>query len=120
MLPDFISPGNPLDLSSRATDREYVKALRLAIKHDVADIFVLGVTANERLTGSLVEGVAELSRRQGVPVIAYCKGNGEGSTMARFLSGAGVPAYPSVHRAATVAGAFARYHSRRERTTVEG
>jgi acyl-CoA synthetase (NDP forming) len=120
MLPDFISPGNPLDLSSQATDREYVKALRLAIKHDVADIYVLGVTASERLTGSLVEGVAELSRRASVPVVAYCKGNGEGSTMARFLSGAGVPAYPSVHRAATVAGAFARYHSRRDRTTSEG
>ena len=120
MLPDFISPGNPLDLSSQATDREYVKALRLAIKHDVADMYVLGVTASEWLTGSLVEGVAELSRRHGVPVVAYCKGNGEGSAMARFLSGAGVPAYPSVHRASTVAGALTKYHSRRERTMAEG
>lgn len=120
LLPDFISPGNPIDLSSQATDREYIKAMRLAIKHDVADIVVLGVTANERLTGSLVEGIADLSRRHGMPVVAYCKGNGEGSAMARFLSGAGVPAYPSVHRAATVAGACAGYHLRRKDATAKG
>jgi acyl-CoA synthetase (NDP forming) len=119
LLPDFISPGNPIDLSSQATDRVYVEALRLAIKHDVADMVLLGITANERLTGALVEGIADLSRRHGLPVVAYCKGNGEGSSMARFLSGAGVPAYPSVHRAATVLGACAKYHLNRQ-TQTEG
>jgi acyl-CoA synthetase (NDP forming) len=79
---------------------------------------VIGVTANEG-SRAAVEGVASLATPWR-SAVAYCKGNGEGSTMARFLSGAGVPAYPSVHRASTVAGALARYHSRRERTTSEG
>jgi len=110
LLPSFISPGNPIDLSSQATDREYVQALRLAIEHDVADLVLLGITANERLTGSMVESISELSRRHALPVVAYCKGAGMPESMARYLSVAGVPAYPSVHRAATVAGACAAYH----------
>ncbi len=113
LLPSFISPGNPIDLSVQATDREYVQALRLAINHDVADIMLLGITANERLTGSMVESVADMSRRHGLPVVAYCKGAGLPESMSRYLSIAGVPAYPSVHRAATVAGACAAYHLRK-------
>jgi acyl-CoA synthetase (NDP forming) len=119
VLPPFISPGNPVDLSSEAGNAEFIEALRLAAKSDAFDIFIVGITANERIDGGLARGLGELLGKTGIPIIAYHKGFDHREELVSALTAARIPAYPSVRRAVNAAGVSVGWYRSRGRSISE-
>ncbi len=110
ILPEYISPGNPLDLTAEGGSGEYVEALELAAERDLVDFVILGITVSERIDGSMVEPVRRISSRYNLPVITYVKGGKQ--DIIRAFNSAHIPTYPSVRRAVNAAGAFIEWHIR--------
>ncbi|MBS3816446.1 MAG: CoA-binding protein [Candidatus Thermoplasmatota archaeon] len=110
VVPDFISPGNPIDLSAEASNEDYLQVLDLVGKHDISDLVVLGITVSSTIDGSIADDVKELSEKHSLPIITYLKGFNDGKKIKDEFDKNGLPAYPSVRRATNVAGAIMRWN----------
>lgn len=103
VMPEYITPSNPVDLGAQSTGEDYLKVLEAVAKQGDHDLIIVGITSNRGIWPSLPEGIGMIARRYQIPIVAYLKGNGVVDGLTRLFSTAGIPAYPSVRRAVNAA-----------------
>ena len=114
LLPDFITPGNPLDLGSQAGGQEYLEALKFTCDTGLCDLVLLGLTPSDRLDVSIARDIGELAEERNMPVVVYLKGNTLRQELTQEFSAHSIPAYPSIRPAVLAARALVKWHLERD------
>ncbi|MBE3598484.1 MAG: CoA-binding protein [Limnochordaceae bacterium] len=111
----FAAVDNPVDLTASATVDMVEQALAIVGADPAVHAILCGVQLEPPgLDARLIDVVTAFARSTGKPVIAFSIGSDASLEARRALNRAGVPAYPSLWRAARALGALVE-HARRVR-----
>ncbi len=113
ILPDYISPNNPIDLSAEAANQEYIEAIRYALENELSDIILVGITVNQTLDGDLIREIGKLKKEYEGRIIIYHKGFSEEHEILQELRKSDIPTFPSVKRSVNALGVYMRWHDER-------
>lgn len=109
VMPDFSSTRNPVDLTASVTDEMYDSVLQIVQRdHGVDGILMSLELQPPNITKGLVEIAERRSSSKGARIVISAFGGDRTDAMLREFSMKGVPAYPTIWRAARALGALAQ------------
>ncbi|MEM4160965.1 MAG: CoA-binding protein [Thermoplasmata archaeon] len=111
LLPSYISPNNPVDLTSESTNEHYLTVVEILAEERVCDILLLGITPNERLNANVVPEIAKVCRKYNLPAFGYIKCPSLQMGLIKKFARVNLPVYPSVSRAVNAIGTFVSWYS---------
>lgn len=101
-LPPFSSARNPVDLTINVTDESYESALKAVQADPGVDGILMSLELHPpSVTDRLVKVAVERSSSKGAPLVVSVFGGDRTAEVLRRLEQNGVPAYPTLLRAAT-------------------
>ncbi|MCX8173097.1 MAG: CoA-binding protein [Thermoplasmata archaeon] len=112
-LPAYISPSNPVDLTSESTNEHYLSVIEMLAEERICDILLFGITPNEHLNANVVRGIAEVCKKYRIPAFGYVKCPSLQMGLIKKFASENIPVYPSVSRAVNATGTFAKWHFER-------
>ncbi|MEM3512810.1 MAG: hypothetical protein QXH13_01390, partial [Thermoplasmata archaeon] len=110
LLPSYISPNNPVDLTSESTNEHYLSVIEMLAAEGCSDILLFGITPNERLNADIVSGIAEVCSKYKLPAFGYVKCPGLQMGLIKKFAQMNIPVYPSVARAVNAMGTYVDWH----------
>jgi len=113
ILPDYISPNNPVDLSAESTNSDYKDTVEYIMKKDLADIVLVGITVNQTLDPELADHMKDLMEKYRVPLVVYHKGFSDQNEMIKKMKEDDIPSFPSVKRSVNALGSFLKWYNDR-------
>lgn len=113
ILPEYIVPSNPLDITSSASNKTYLDALRACLDDGDFDSVLLGITVNNDIGIGLCEDIGRISIDNDVPIVVYLKGQSKISDWIIEFTKQGIAAYPGIRRAVHSLGHLSAQGTRR-------
>ena len=109
VLPDFISPGNPIDLTPQATNHDYVTAVKQIASSNQVDVILIGITSTVSVSAEIAKHLAFIQNNYDCSILVYLKGKTIWDRLHQPLSTHGIACFPNVRRAVNSAGTLVKW-----------